>query len=215
VMKNVAGYDVSRLVAGSLGTLGVILEVSFKVLPLPARERTVAFSCAQDEAIHRVNRWAGTPLPLSAASWHDNRLLLRLSGTVTQTERAIERIQPEEVLADSGHWEALREHRHPFFDSAERLWRIAVPPATEPLPIEGDGLMDWGGGQRWYVSDEPTESIREKVERAGGHATLFRGGPGEARFHPLPPAMRALQERIRYAMDPAGIFNPGRLYRDG
>jgi glycolate oxidase FAD binding subunit len=211
VMKNVAGYDVSRLMAGSLGTLGVILTVSFKVLPRPARETTLSFCCDEAEAIRRVNEWSGRPLPLSGASWHDGRLMLRLSGANSQVQRAAENLAGDEIIVDSGFWADLREHQLAFFDGDAPLWRLSVPPAAGPLELDGDILVDWGGAQRWYRGECPAEEIRQRATTVLGHATLFRGTNDAPRFQPQTAALQALQSRIRQAFDPQGLFNPGRL----
>lgn len=213
VMKNVAGYDISRLMAGSLGTLGVILDVSFKVLPRPARQLTLRFSCNQGEAIERCSRWSGRPLPLSGACWHRGSLRIRLSGAATEVERAATALNAEETGEDRAFWADLREHRSAFFQQPGELWRLSLPPATGVLDLDGDVLVDWGGAQRWYVTDAAAGQIRDLAERAGGHATLFRGVSNANRFHPLPPGLQALQRRIRLAFDPQGIFNPGRIPR--
>jgi glycolate oxidase FAD binding subunit len=206
VMKNVAGYDVSRLMAGARGTLGVLLDVSFKVLPRPAAERTLRFDCPQDEAIRRMNAWAGQPLPLSGAAWSDGVLWLRLAGARSEVAGAAQTLNGQAV-EDDGSWQALREHELAFFAGDDPLWRLALPPAAAPLDLAGPCLVDWGGAQRWYRGNESAERIRAAVEAAGGHATLFRGPPGIERFHPLPAVAARLQERIRQAFDPHGILN--------
>jgi glycolate oxidase FAD binding subunit len=214
VMKNVAGYDMSRLVAGSIGTLGVLLETSFKVLPVPARERTLVFDCSQEKAIGMINRWSGRPLPLSGAFWQEGRLHLRLSGAHSEVDRAVDRLEFTSLLEETTLWSDLREHRLEFFDKPGQLWRLSVPSATAPLDLEADCLVDWGGALRWYVTDLPAEELRQSAQQAGGHATLFRGEEMVEKFHPLPPAMRQIQNRIKQALDPHGVFNPGRMYRN-
>jgi len=211
VMKNVAGYDISRLMAGSMGTLGILLETSFKVLPLPAVELTLAFDCDQSEAIHRMNQWSGQPLPLSGATWYDGQLQIRLSGAATEVRRATRHLQAGEVKEDPETWRNLREQQSEFFTGPADLWRLSLPPASGPLDLAGDCLVDWGGAQRWYRTGLPPGEIREKAAMAGGHATLFRGRSGSERFHPLPPALQQVQDRIKKAMDPHGIFNPHRM----
>jgi len=211
VMKNVAGYDISRLMAGSMGTLGVLLETSFKVLPLPAVELTLAFECSQSEAINRVNQWSGQPLPLSGAAWREGLLQVRLSGAETEVRRTAQRLQAGEVNEDPETWRDLREQRSEFFAGPNDLWRLSLPPASGPLDLAGDCLVDWGGAQRWYRTGLPANEIREKAARAGGHATLFRGQSGSERFHPLPPALQQVQDRVKKAMDPHGVFNPHRM----
>jgi glycolate oxidase FAD binding subunit len=214
VMKNVAGYDMSRLMAGSMGTLGVLLEASFKVLPAPASERTLLFDCNQAEAIESVNRWSGQPLPLSGSFWQEGVLYLRLSGARSEVERAVARLDSGKLLKDTTCWCDLGEHRLPFFVKPGNLWRLSVPAANAPLDLAGDCLVDWGGAQRWYITDQPAEEIRKTARQAGGHATLFRGDAATGIFQPLPPALQQFQERIRQALDPHGVFNTGRMYRD-
>lgn len=219
VMKNVAGYDVARALAGSLGTLGVLLDVSLKVLPLAPAECTLRFELDEATAIRRLNEWGGQPLPISASAWCDGVLLVRLSGALAGLAAARARLGGEAVadaVADTS-WADLREQRHAFFavrDDAA-LWRIAVPPTTPPLNL-GRTLIEWHGGQRWLVAgcDAVTVTrIRDAAVAAGGHATRFRGGDaGVPAFHPLPPALARLNERLKQALDPAGIFNPARLH---
>jgi glycolate oxidase FAD binding subunit len=211
VMKNVAGYDISRLVAGSMGTLGLLLEVSFKVLPKPARELTLSFKCDQEEAIRRVNSWSGQPLPLSGASWWQERLQVRLSGAASEAGRAAERMQADAVTDNPRFWKDLGEHRLEFFAQAGDLWRLSLPPATAPVDLGGDCLLDWGGAQRWYRTPLPAQDIRDRAVESGGHATLFRGSADCERFQPLQPTLGRLHRRIKAAFDPHGLFNPFRM----
>ncbi len=213
VIKNVAGYDVSRLMAGALGTLGVLTEVSFKVLPQPAAEATLAFAMEQGAAIGQANRWAGQPLPLSAAAWQDGTLRVRISGAPAAVAAARAKMGGEQDARGAEYWAKLREQRLDFFTGAAPLWRISVPQTTAPM-LEGHAqLLDWGGGVRWIHGDADALSIRTSAERAGGHATLFRGGDKSAGvFHPLAPAILKIHRRLKAAFDPAGILNPGRMY---
>ena len=213
VIKNVAGYDVSRLMAGALGTLGVITEVSFKVLPLPASEATLAFELDQQAAIERANRWAGQPLPLSAAAWHEGTLRVRISGAPAAIAAAKAKMGGEEDRGGSEYWARLREQRLDFFAGDAPLWRVSVPQTTAPLFADHAQLVDWGGGVRWLRGDVDALSIRTCAERAGGHATLFRGGDKSLGvFHPLAPPILKIHRRLKAAFDPAGILNPGRMY---
>ena len=212
VMKNVAGYDVSRLMAGSMGTLGVLLEVSFKVLPRPALEQGLRFECSENEAIRRFNEWSGRPLPLSGAAWWRGRLLVRLSGAVSETRKAAAALGGDEAGEDSDFWLGLREHELEFFDGPGDLWRLSLPPAAEAIDLGGDRLLDWGGAQRWCRSELPADTIRKRAASSGGHATLFRGTSPAPRFHPQPPPLEQLQQRIRRAFDPHRIFNRGRIH---
>ena len=210
VMKNVAGYDVSRLMVGALGTLGVLLEVSVKVLPAPAHEMTLVLETDARTAIETMNRLAGRPLPISAACHAGDRLYLRLSGSESGVEAA--RVALGGETADGSFWQALREHRLPFFAGDGPLWRLSVPPTAPPLDLAGPMLLDWGGAQRWVRSDAGEARVRQVADSAGGHATLFRGGDrGGTVFHPLAPPLAALHRRLKAAFDPAGILNPGRF----
>jgi glycolate oxidase FAD binding subunit len=215
VMKNVAGYDVSRLLAGSLGTLGLIVEASLKVLPRPALERTLRLEAPQHRAIELCNRWAAQPLPISATLWHDGALSVRLSGAEAGLRPAAVKIGGAELAADDARalWRAVREQEHPFFAGAGGLWRLAVPSTTPPLEIAGEQLLEWGGGLRWLKTQAQASSVREAARRAGGHATLFRAADKSAgAFAPLDPVAARLHRELKAAFDPAGILNPGRLY---
>nr|WP_217345957.1 glycolate oxidase subunit GlcE [Noviherbaspirillum sp. L7-7A]MBV0880314.1 glycolate oxidase subunit GlcE [Noviherbaspirillum sp. L7-7A] len=219
VMKNVAGYDVSRVLAGSLGTLGLLLEVSLKVLPRPFEETTLAFSLSQADAIRTLNEWGGQPLPISANAWLDGTLAVRLSGAAAALKGARSRLGGEEIADAAGFWHSLREQQHPFFTAQEApLWRLSLPSVAAPLELEGNQLIEWGGAQRWLHSNAPADSIRAAAVRAGGHASRFRTGVAadarDAVFHPLAPAVAGIQRRLKQAFDPAGIFNPGRLGND-
>ncbi|QBE61685.1 glycolate oxidase subunit GlcE [Pseudoduganella lutea] len=222
VMKNVAGYDVSRLMAGSLGTLGLILDVSLKVLPRPAAEATLRLALDQETALQRVNAWAGQPMPVSASAWHDGLLTVRLSGAGAAVAAAMARIGGEALPAGTAtaFWHDVREQRHPFFADAAAapLWRLAVPTVAPVLaPGQEDGgtqLIEWGGGQRWLRSHETPQAIRALAARHGGHATLYRGTARHDVFQPLAPAIHAIHRNLKNAFDPAGIFNPGRMYED-
>ncbi len=215
VMKNVAGYDVSRLMAGALGTLGLLVDVSLKVLPAPQRETTLTLALDAAGAIARFSELGMRPLPLSGAAWAEGRAWVRLSGSEAGVAAAVVEIGGDEVDAgEAGRfWSDLREHRLAFFDRPGTLWRLGVPQAHPPLAIEGDWLLDWGGGQRWLKTGAPAHTIREITAAAGGHATAFRGrDSGVDVFHPLPDGLLRLHRRIKAALDPAGLFNPGRLY---
>lgn len=217
VMKNVAGYDVPRLLAGSLGTLGLILDVSLKVLPRPVAERTLRFALPAHEALARVNAWVAKPLSLSASCWQDGVLTVRLSGALAAVDAAQQSLGGE-VMATSDadpFWCDLREQRLPFFAGDEPLWRLSLPPTASALDVPEPQLIEWHGGQRWLRSQRPAAEIRSIAAAAGGHATLFRGGDKAVGvFTPLPAPLMDLHRRIKVAFDPRRVFNPGRLYAD-
>ncbi len=218
VMKNVAGFDVSRLMVGALGTLGVLLEISLKVLPKAESEKTQVFSCDVQEAIRRMNAWAGQSLPLSAAMFADGQLYIRLSGSHAGLSEACRNLGGESLAESDALWSSVRDHAHVFFQGDSSLWRISVPPATPLIDISGSWLIEWGGAQRWLKTSMASEAVRERVAAAKGHATLFRGsglqGPQGQIFHPLSPALMALHQRLKAEFDPHGILNRGRMYAD-
>jgi glycolate dehydrogenase FAD-binding subunit len=228
VMKNVAGYDVSRLVAGSLGTLGLIAEVSLKVLPVAPAEATLKFEMSQAEALRRLNAWGGQPLPLNASCWVDDAgvhtLFLRLRGAVAAVEAACQTLggERQDNAQVAGDWTACRDQRLPWFSerSGRDLWRLSVPQTAPVLDLPELPVVEWHGGQRW-VRGEPGEGarLREMALRAGGHATLFAPGtaqspPGTGRFAPLVPPLDRIHRELKREFDPAGILNRGRLYAD-
>ena len=222
VMKNVAGYDVSRLLAGSLGVLGVICEVSLKVLPRAPARTTLAFDCDEAQALDLLIRWAGQPLPVNASAWHAGRLTLRLSGAQAAVSAAARRLGGTALDAQAADawWDALRDQHHPFFrlTAAElaagvSLWRLSVPDTAPPVALRGEQFIEWGGAQRWWRSDGAADHVRAAAEQVGGHATLFRGADKSAGvFAPLAPPLLRIHRGLKQAFDPAGVFNPGRLY---
>ncbi len=212
VIKNVAGYDVSRLMVGALGTLGLVTEVSLKVLPRPAEELALQFELDEAAAIVKMNEWAGQPLPLSATSWHAGVLTVRLSGAAPAVRAAHAKLGGE-VLGDAAaFWQRLRDHVTPFFDRRP-LWRLAVKPTTPPLGLGEAQWIEWGGALRWLVSEHPAATLRAAASAAGGHATAFRGDAlHDGVFTPLTPAMLAVHRALKLRFDPRGILNRGRLY---
>ena len=214
VMKNVAGYDISRLLAGSLGTLGLILEVSLKVLPRPPAELTLRLELPQGKALESLNRWAGQPLPISASAWHDGDLALRLSGAASALQTAAEKLGGERVepAGAACFWSAIREHSAPFFAGGTPLWRLSLPSHAPQVELPGAQLIEWSGALRWLKTNADAATVRAAAARAGGHATLFRAGDKSAgAFAPLPPVLARLHRELKSAFDPAGILNPGRL----
>ncbi len=215
VMKNVAGYDVSRLLAGSLGTLGLIAEVSLKVLPRPLAELTLRLEVPQARALEALNRWAGQPLPISASAWHDGELSMRLSGAESAVRAAAGRIGGERLEGGEAErfWSGLREHTTGFFAGEAPLWRLAVRSNAAPIELPGEHLIEWGGALRWVRTRADAPAVRAAAAEAGGHATLFRAADKSAgAFAPLEPVAMRLHRNLKAAFDPAGILNPGRMY---
>ena len=219
VMKNVAGYDISRLLAGSLGTLGLITQLSLKVLPRAPAEATLVFALSETSARQQLNRWCGQPLPLSASAWADGQLWVRLRGALAALASACRQMGGERLDEPRAQrqWDALRDQTLPFFRLApdEALWRVSVPDTASPLNL-GPTLVEWHGAQRW-LRLPPAEAprVREVAARLGGHATLFRGGDGVTPvFTPLTPPLARIHQALKREFDPAGIFCPGRLTPD-
>lgn len=214
VIKNVAGYDVSRLMVGSFGTLGVMTEISLKVLPRPVTEISLQFEVSEAQAIEAMNRWAGRPLPLSATSWHAGVLSVRFSGAPSAVNAAHAKLGGEAMHDAPAFWQRLREHSTPFFDR-HPLWRLAVKPTHAALGLGDAQWIEWGGAVRWLNTDLPPSRLRQIARDSGGHATLFRGEPvAEGVFTPLSPALLAVHQNLKQRFDPRGILNRGRLYPD-
>jgi glycolate dehydrogenase FAD-binding subunit len=219
VMKNVAGFDVARLMTGALGTLGVITEVSLKCLPLPKADATLEFECSADEAIRKVNEWGTQPLPLSATCFHHGHLRIRLSGAQPAVAAAAAKLGGDRVATPDGYWASLRDHTHLFFAGSRAadvpLWRLSVKSTAPYTDLGGEQLMEWGGGLRWLAAGERTDAQRVRLWAAanGGHATLFRAtDKSVGAFAPLTATLHALHQRLKAAFDPHGILNRGRLY---
>jgi glycolate oxidase FAD binding subunit len=213
VMKNVAGYDVSRLLCGSLGILGPIVEVSLKVLPRPAVERTLEFALDAPAAIALFNRAARRPLPVSATSWYDGSARIRLSGAAAAVDAACAALGGRPVDTDQAGawWSDLRHHRAPALAARTPLWRVVVPATAPELGIGGLQLIEWGGALRWLRTEQDGAVVRALARAAGGTAALWHGPAGTRMFDELPPAMLAIQRRLKAGFDPAAIFNRGRL----
>ncbi len=221
VMKNVAGYDVSRLLVGSLGTLGAILEVSIKVVPQPVARATLRFELEQADALARIAAWAGKPLPLSASAWWSGVLVVRLAGAAAAVDAAVAKLGGEQVdapLADA-FWTGLRDQSDEFFVGAARaiehgatLWRLSVPGTAPALALTGEQLVEWHGAQRWVVTTASPALLRDAAARAGGHAVAFRGEKAAGAFAPLSAPLERIHRELKAAFDPQRIFNPGRLY---
>ncbi|MCQ4316490.1 glycolate oxidase subunit GlcE [Stutzerimonas zhaodongensis] len=212
VMKNVAGYDLSRLLAGSFGCLGVITEVSLKVLPKPRLCRSLRVEMPVDRALLKLAEWGQQPVPITAASHDGQALHLRLEGGEGSVNAACDRIGGETL--DVGYWHDLREHRLGFFNDARPLWRLSLPTDTVALALPGEQMIDWGGAQRWLKSDADAQTIRAIVSEVGGHAICFTADAATSPFQPLAEPLLRYHRQLKAALDPQGIFNPGRMYSE-
>ncbi|MEO8754946.1 MAG: glycolate oxidase subunit GlcE [Casimicrobiaceae bacterium] len=219
VMKNVAGFDVSRLMTGALGTLGLITEISLKCVPMPKKEVTIAFECAADEAIRKANEWGGQPLPLSATCYHQGRLRVRLGGAQPAVAAAMTKLGGEIDAGGDAYWTSVRDHTHVFFaeTAGMPLWRLSVKSTAPYTDLGGEQLIEWGGALRWLAAGERTDpqKVRQWAMGQGGHATLFRAQRKDIDvFHPLDATLAELHRRLKGVFDPSGIFNRGRLLAD-
>ncbi len=214
VMKNVAGYDVSRLMCGALGTLGVLLEVSLKVLPQAASELTLIYQTQVEDALETLHDWGQKPYPISASCYDGDHLSVRLCGEERAVQAARKLLGGDALAESEAFWRKLREQQHGFFGSRKPLWRLSLASDAAPLDVPGKWLYEWGGAQRWLKSEAAPETIREAALEAGGQATQYRGGDREQVFQPLPDGLMAIHRRLKSAFDPQGILNPGRMYQD-
>lgn len=209
VIKNVAGYDLSRLLTGSFGCLALLLEVSVKVLPRPRHRCTLRLTIDVHESLERLAGWRRTPMPITGACHDGHSLFIRLEGGVASVGAAARSAGGEPV--DDRFWTELREHRLPFFSGSDSLWRLSLPPGTGPLDVSGQYLIDWAGAQHWLRTNASGGAIRDAAVRAGGSAIGYRTKEPN-RFHPLSHPLFDLHRRLKERFDPEGIFNPGRLY---
>jgi glycolate oxidase FAD binding subunit len=210
VMKNVAGYDLSRLMAGSFGCLGLLTEVSLKVLPKPRHSLSIALEMSSGQALLKLAEWGQKPIPISAACHDGQRLHLRLEGGEGSVTAAHDQLGGE--LINASYWRELNDHRLAFFADARPLWRLSLPTHTGPLNLPGEQLIDWGGAQRWLKSSADAASIRAIATKAGGHATCHASC--EQPFQPLAAPLLRYQQSLKTQLDPQGIFNPGRMYAE-
>lgn len=213
VMKNVAGYDVSRMQAGAMGTLGIISEVSLKVMPKPAATMTLSQEMDAAQAIEEMNRLAGQAKPLTGACWLEGKLYLRLAGARSAVDSTVSQWSGTVLEEGDAFWQALVEQQLPYFAGDAPLWRFSVNSHAQHVLPEQAWLLDWGGSQRWLRGDFATAELEALAAGAGGQVSCYRGGNRRQEvFHTQPEALRQLHRRLKHAFDPDGIFNPGRLY---
>ena len=224
VAKNVAGYDVSRLIVGSLGILGVICEVSLKVLPAHRATATLCFDWEESRALEQLRMWASRPLPVNASAWHEGRLHVRLAGAAAAVSAACGKMGGAVIDPEAARtwWQGVRDQAQDFFSlsaselsAGQSLWRLSLPATAASVKLPGRQFIEWHGAQRWWRTAAPAQEVREAAARAGGHATLIRGArAGDAVFSPVSGALMRIHRELKRAFDPAGIFNPGRLYAE-
>jgi glycolate oxidase FAD binding subunit len=218
VMKNVAGYDVSRLMTGAFGTLGILTQITLRVMPRPPAESTIVFELPAHEALQYCQKWSGQCTPITATYYDGSHLYVRLSGTHESLRTTQQQYGGESVDWGDLFWHNLREQTDTFFHQELPLWRLILPRSAEwPRHIPGNWTFEWNGGLRWLSSDVHAEMLRAALQPLGGHATLFRRGKNSSGcakeiFHPLSPGLQRLHQRIRQAFDPEGIFNPHCLF---
>lgn len=239
VMKNVAGYDLSRLMVRSQGTLGIILSISIKLLPKPASDLTVSFHATQEEALAVFQALRVRQLPVTASVWYDNTVSLRLSASEAILKTSHTRLNTflndkfpslSNAEADSksaSFWQEIRDHTHPFFTQTDKpIWRLSLPPATQKISQIDDALaqkndtpepsqlIEWGGAQRWVRSRTPANIIHNMAQSHGGYASFFYNkGVDDQTFPALEPALFKIHQQLKNKMDPQGIFNPNKMYQ--
>jgi glycolate oxidase FAD binding subunit len=224
VAKNVAGYDVSRLMAGSLGVLGVICEVSLKVLPTVRATATLCFDWEEDRALRQLRDWNSQPLPLNASAWCEGRLHVRLGGAAAAVDAACARLGGTPLAPDAAAswWRSARDQTREFFSldagvlaRGECLWRLSLPPNTGPVRLPGRQFIEWHGAQRWWRTPAAAGVVRAVADQAGGHATLIRGADKSGGvFTPVGGALLRVHRALKQSFDPDGVFNRGRLYAE-
>lgn len=213
VMKNVAGYDASRLMCGAFGTLGVITQVSLKVIPSPHAEMTLAMEVNASEALKMMHHWTQTQLPISATFFNDDILYVRLAGHEKTINKVHQRLGGEIVTSNKAFWEQIKNQQIDFFDSEQPLWRCIVPSNTPSNGIEGTLCMEWNGGLRWIKSQADSAIIMHQCRAAGGYATLFKSKHKTQDCLSEPnSALKQLHINLKNAFDPNHILNPGRMY---
>jgi len=214
VMKNVAGFDVSRLMCGALGTLGVITSVTMRLLPMPEEEQTLVLNIDCAAAIKLMNQWASTPAPISATFYDGENLFFRLSSSHTAIEACKKKIGGDVIENSGDFWNSIKEQSHAFFQHDDPLWRLSVPPSTHDLNLPGKNAMEWNGALRWYCGDCAESAIRSKASEIGGQASLYKGTNVESIFHPLSETSMKIHKNLKHVLDPVGILNPGKMFAE-
>jgi len=233
VMKNVTGLDVTKLVCGAYGTLGLMTEVTFKVLPRPAFEQTLVLDEPDAAAaVDLMTQAMGSPFEVSGAAWRDEQVLLRIEGFSESVRYRIGALSgllnreggTQEGEESSATWRRVQTLEALDVLADAEIWRVSVAPSKAaavlaPLPTGHSLLLDWSGGLIWVATRQPLEQqLRPAIGKLGGHATLFRASAERRHavspFHPLPASTKRLTRGLKASLDPSGIFNPGKMYED-
>ncbi len=215
VMKNVAGYDASRLMCGAMGGLGIILDVSLKVLPKPETEITLSHTLDINQATKNIHQWLKQSFPISGSCYINGQLYIRLSGNNSSVNAAKKVIGGECINNSADFWKSIKNQQHEFFNFDKPLWRLSLASNSAPLNLNGDTLIEWSGALRWLSTDEPADKIRKKLDTLNGHATLYKNNLENTNaFHPLTSGMLKIHKKLKHAFDPENILNPGLMYKE-
>ncbi len=213
VMKNVAGYDLSRLLTGSFGTLGVILDVTLKVLPIPEHEITCSMKMSLPQARQKLIDISRQAIPVTAAAYENETLRIRLSGKKVLLDETTGLLNMQVDQDSHSFWQQLRDHKHGLFETAQDCWRLSLPVTANPEFNDEAFILDWGGAQYWLSSARSAEAIFQQAQELGGSATLFcNNSKQQACFQPLAAAVHRLHEGLKQAFDPQRVLNPGKMY---
>lgn len=217
VMKNVAGYDLSRLMVRSQGILGVILSVSLRLLPKPSHDLTIRFDVNQQEGLDFFQNLRSQQIPVSATVWFDQQAYIRLSGSTETLENSQQLIKGDVLTDAKDFWREIRDQHYHFFGRTDKpLWRLSLPPGSNQISrIDDNILIEWSGAQRWVNSNMPANIIQSIAKSRNGFATLFRGNlPETPHFPTLDEPLMLLHKQLKNKMDPHGVFNPSRMYEN-
>ncbi len=215
VIKNVAGYDLSRLMTGSFGTLGVILEVSLKVLPIPQAQSTIAIKADRKSILNSLHQLHLTIPNITGLAASEEEIYCRVSGGKTVVKQTVDSLPGQILKSGETFWKSLRNHQLDFFKDDKPLWRVSLPPAAEPLKIDVESMVDWGGALRWLKTEQTPTKIIKSAESSGGSAYQFHAGSGDRLplFY-LSGGMAAIHKQLKHSFDPHDVFDTQTLYSE-